>query len=448
MKAGTALIAGLIGVTVLAGTGLVRSARTAPDAGMIPALDAEPPLDLDVRTLARGQTLGQVLESAAIPLAEQQALLMAFREQASPRRMRDGTEVTFQRHVRDGSLRAVDIALSPDETVHLVREDVGGWRSQIVETPVWMDTVYVAGEIKDVLWNAVTGNPGLASMTVGDRALLIHKLDQIFQWQVDFSRQIREGDFFRFAFERQVRPDGSMREGHVLAAELVNQGTPLQAIWFDPSGDGQGSYYDAEGKSVRRAFLLKPLAYSRISSRFTLSRFHPVLKTWRAHVGVDYAAASGTPIMATADGIVVHRGRRGNYGNAVEIQHANGFLSRYAHLSGFAPGIKVGDRVRQEDIIGFVGMTGLASGPHLHYELRRRGGAPIDPLSVDLPQGDPVPAEAADVWNVHLASSMGLLERLPSQPATTVAALTSADLDESGRVRPASATASSEPPTR
>ncbi|MEZ4414903.1 MAG: peptidoglycan DD-metalloendopeptidase family protein [Gemmatimonadota bacterium] len=433
MQPGKALTVGLIGTSALFAMGLVRFGG-APDVGMIRPLQAEPPLSFDVHTLGTGQTLGQLMEAASLTINEQQELLMAFREQASPRRMRTGTEVTFQRNTRDGSLRAVDVALSPDETVHLTRQSLG-WQSETVQTPVWVDTVYVAGEIKDVLWNAVTGNPGLASMTPGDRALLIHKLDQVFQWQVDFSRQIQEGDFFRFAFERQVRPDGSMRDGVLLSAELINQGASYRAIWFDPDGDGQGSYFDAEGKSVRRAFLLKPLSYSRISSRFTMSRFHPILKTWRAHTGVDYAAASGTPVMATADGVVVHRGRRGNYGNAVEIQHPNGFLSRYAHLSAFPPGLKVGDRVHQEDIIGYVGMTGLATAPHLHYELRRRGSA-IDPLSVDLPQGNPVPDEEREVWDAHLAVSLALLERLPTQPAPTIASMTTDDLDESGRIRP------------
>ena len=430
MQLGKYLTLGTAAVLGLAGLGLVR-AGDAPDSGMVKPLYATPPLDLDIRTLGGGETLGQLLESAELSHNEQQELLMAFREQASPRRMRVGTEVTIQRHADSGALRGLEVGLSPDETVRLTRRPLG-WVSETVRTPVWIDTVFVAGEIKDVLWNAVAGNPTLGEMTPGDRALLIHKLDQIFQWQVDFSRQIQQGDFFRFSVERQVRPDGSMREATILSAELVNQGMPLHAIWFDPSGDGQGSYFDLEGKSVRRAFLLKPLSYSRISSRFTNSRFHPIRKTWRAHRGVDYAAARGTPVMATADGVVVKRGRSGSYGNLVEIQHSNGFVTRYAHLNGFAPGVKLGDRVRQEDVVGFVGMTGLATGPHLHYELRRRGTA-LDPLSVDLPQGDPVPAEAEELWGQHLQASLALLEQLPSEPAATVASLTAGDLDETGR---------------
>jgi murein DD-endopeptidase MepM/ murein hydrolase activator NlpD len=404
-----------------------------PDAGMISPIYAEPPELIDVLSLDRGQTLGGLLTEASLDFNEQEAVLLAFREQASPRRMRPGTEITLRRSKDDGNLRAVDVALSPDETVRLIREEYG-WRSEKVETPVWVDTVYVAGEIEDVLWNAVTQNPGLAEMTPGDRAQLINKLDQIFQWQVDFSRQIQRGDFFRFAYERRVRPDGTTRDGRILAAELNNTGTSLFAIWFDPDGDELGSYFDREGKSVRRAFLLRPIVYSRISSRFSSSRFHPILKRWRAHSGIDFAASSGTPIMATADGVIVKRGRLGGLGNAIEIQHPNGFVTRYGHMSRFASGLKAGSRVKQEQVIGYVGMTGLASGPHLHYELRRRGRA-LDPLSVDLPKGDPVPEDAWDVWTAGRDLSLALLDGLPTGPAPTIATLTADDVDERGNIR-------------
>jgi murein DD-endopeptidase MepM/ murein hydrolase activator NlpD len=147
---------------------------------------------------------------------------------------------------------------------------------------------------------AVVGNPVLNSMSPGDANRLIDQLDKVFQWQIDFSRQIRVGDTYRFAFEREVRPDGSMRAGRLLAAEMVTANTAYHALWFDPNEDGDGSYYNLEGESVRGEFLLKPLTYRRISSTFTNSRFHPLLKTWRAHRGIDYAADRGTDIMATS----------------------------------------------------------------------------------------------------------------------------------------------------
>ena len=212
-----------------------------------------------------------------------------------------------------------------------------------------------------------------------------------------------------------------MRTGQLLAAELVNSGTPFYAIWFDPNGDGEGSYFDLEGESVRRAFLLRPLAYRRISSLFTNSRYHPILQTWRSHRGVDYAANAGTDVMATSDGVVIHRGMDGAYGNSVEVRHSNGFMTRYAHLRGFRSGIAVGSRVRQGDIIGYVGMTGLATGNHLHYEMLR-SGRHIDPLSVDLPAGDPVPSQDRARWVQDMNVRVAFLERIPgSNPIRFVA---------------------------
>ena len=381
-----------------------------PEVGRLARVYVPPAEVVRIYSLNSGQTFGGLL-NGIVSANEQASLLMAFREHASPRRMRQGTEISLRFLPEGEELRGVDVALTPDETVRLSR-DLLGWRSELIETPVYIDTLYATGEIEDVLWNAVVMNPILAGLTFEDRNNLIDHLDQVFQWQVDFSRQIRVGDTYRFAFEREVRPDGSMRAGKLLAAELVNQGTAFHAIWFDPNGDGRGSYFDLEGESVRRAFLLKPLAYRRISSRFTNSRFHPVLRTWRSHRGVDYAADSGTEIMATSDGVVIQRGPDGGYGNSVQIRHPNGFVTRYAHMRGFRSGVVVGSRVKQGDVIGYVGSTGLATGPHLHYEMLR-GGRHIDPLSVDLPAGDPVPADDRLRWRDEMTVRVALLETIP-----------------------------------
>ena len=381
-----------------------------PDVGRLARVHVPPAEIVRIYSLNSGQTFGGLL-NGVISANEQASLLMAFREHASPRRMRLGTEISLRFFPRDEDLRGVDIALTPDETVRLSREPLG-WRSEMIQTPIFVDTLYASGEIETVLWNAVVRNPVLSELTFEDRNGLIDHLDQVFQWQVDFSRQIRVGDTYRFAFEREVRPDGSMRAGKLLAAELVNSGTAYHAVWFDPNGDGRGSYFDLEGESVRRAFLLKPLAYRRISSRFTNSRFHPILQTWRSHRGVDYAADAGTEIMATSDGVVIHRGFDSSYGNSIQIRHPNGFVTRYAHMRAFRSGIVVGSRVKQGDVIGYVGSTGLATGPHLHYEMLR-SGRHIDPLSVDLPAGDPVPSEDRARWSDEMSVRVALLETIP-----------------------------------
>ena len=381
-----------------------------PDVGELGVVWAPPAERIEIYSLGRGQTFGGLL-NRVVDANEQAALLLAFQEHADPRRMRERTEITLRYLAENDSLRGIDVAISPDQTVRLDR-DVVGWSSGLIQTPVYVDTLFASGEIETVFWSSVVNNPVLDGLTFEDRNRLIDHLDQVFQWQMDFSRQIRVGDTYRFAFEREVRPDGSMRAGRLLAAEFVNGGTPYHAVYFDPNDDGEGSYFDLEGASVRRAFLLKPLAYRRISGRFVNARRHPVLNTIRAHRGIDYAADSGTEIMATSDGVVIHRGPKGSFGNTVEIRHPNGWITRYAHLRAFRSGVNVGTRVKQSDIIGYVGMTGLASGPHLHYEMLR-GGRQIDPLSVDLPAGDPVPADDQDRWRTEMGGRVALLESIP-----------------------------------
>jgi murein DD-endopeptidase MepM/ murein hydrolase activator NlpD len=328
--------------------------------------------------------------------------------------MREGTRIALRWRRDDHRLRGVDVVLDGDETVRLHRDE-SGWSSDLVYTPVQVDTLLVRGDIQDLLYNAVTRHPVLEDLPWADRVGIVDRLDKVFQWQVDFSRQVRSGDTYRFALEREVRPDGSMRSGHLIVAEYVNQGTPYRAIWFDPNEDGDGTFYDEEGKSVRRAFLLKPIPLSRISSRFSNARLHPVLNRVRAHRGVDFAANTGTPIQATSDGVVVYADWKGDLGRLVEIRAPNGWVSRYGHMSGYGPGIRVGTRVRQGQVIGYVGSTGLATGPHCHYELRRNGQA-LDPLSIKLPPGDPVPTSAWGRWALESEERLDLLASLPGPP--------------------------------
>ena len=378
------------------------------DAGILAPVAAAPPEVAEHASLRRGQTLGSLFLAASISTNERVAVLAAFGERANPRRLRAGTQVTYWRDRRNDALTAVEVGLGPDSTVYLDRAG-DGWNSRTMRTPVATDTVFIEGAIRSSLWMAVMGDPSLQFMPSGDRAKLMDGLDRVFQWEVDFHRQVRQGDSYRVVFERAVRPDGSMRgNGRIVAAEFVNRGTPFRAFWFDASGNGEGAYYDAEGRSVQRQFLLKPLEYRRISSRVQSARFHPVLRTWRAHNGVDYAANVGVPVMATANGVVTHSGWRGSYGNLVEIRHSNGFVTRYAHLSGFGSGVTAGARVRQGQTIGFVGMTGMATGPHLHYELRRNGRVE-DPLDVRIPPGEPIPEARWSRWEARLAAGRALL---------------------------------------
>jgi murein DD-endopeptidase MepM/ murein hydrolase activator NlpD len=210
-------------------------------------------------------------------------------------------------------------------------------------------------------------------------------------------------------YERLVRPDGTARASKVLAVQMEINGRSHEAYLFR-APDGSEVYYGRDGSSLKRAFLRAPLEFRRISSAFSKSRFHPVLGVSRPHNGVDYAAASGTPVRAVGDGIIGRAGWGGGYGNVVDIRHSRGYTSRYAHLRGFAPGIRAGARVRQGDIIGYVGATGLATGPHLHYEFHSNG-RPVDPNSIRYLTGEPLSPRNRALFDRSVGLQLGFLDR-------------------------------------
>ena len=374
-------------------------------------IPAQPREDEFAYALETNQTLGDLFNKFLNP-NDQDALLSALRVHIDPRRVREGTTVRV-RSERGGleGVKSVEVTLNADEMVQLL-PSTESWNSRLISTPTTVDTIWASGNIESSLWNSLIRNQDLAQVVQVDREKLVLELNDVFKWQVDFVRQIQAGDSYRFAFEREIRSSGTMRTGHVLAAELINQNRSYTAVWFDPNGDGEGTYYDLDGKSVKGAFLLSPIELRhRISSRFTTSRFHPILKTWRAHRGVDYAAPTGTPVQATGNGVIVHRARESTYGNRIDIQHPNGWTTRYAHMNAFARGFSVGSRIKQGDIIGYVGMTGLATGPHLHYEMLLHGRHE-DPLGIDLPSGDPVPNDQWDQWQVQKLDRLAFLDEL------------------------------------
>lgn len=402
-------VVALCGLAV-AGSAIAR--RSVPETEVAETVYAALPARAEVHRIERGRTFGAILHDAGLGTADYGRVLGAFSDEAEPRRLKTDTEVRIHwlEHPGGERLHRIEVGLDRDRTVVV---DCSGesCAASTVTLDTTVDTVYAAGRIETNLWSAVTNLPELASATRADRRNFVLSLDKVFQWQIDFSRQILPGDTYRFVFERERRPDGSMRTGHLLSAELVNNGKAYHAIWFDPNNDGRGTWYDLEGQSVRRAFLMKPIELSRISSRFGM-RHHPILKQWRNHNGVDYAASRGTPVQSTGAGVVVRRNRSGTYGNVVDVRHPNGFLTRYAHLDGFARGLAVGSRVAQGEVIGFVGMTGMATGYHLHYEMHVSGRA-VDPLSIELPAEDPVPEDDRARWEAESAARIALLFSLP-----------------------------------
>ena len=403
-----ALVAALsIGAIAIAGPRVEDVDPTrAPTLGVFYAAPAE---QVETHAMSAGETLTGVLATARITGQEMTDLLLGLREHLNPRRLNAGTEITVRRWNHDAAMRAVEVRVNADTTVRLTRETLG-WNSDVLVTPVELDTVYNSGRIDAgrTLYEAMVTDEA-STVPVPDRTDLVYRLAEVFEFKLDFTREIQPGDSYRLAYEREARPDGSARARRILAAEIISAGKSYTAVLFDAPGVGP-QYYDAKGGSLRKGFMRYPIEFARITSRFNSNRRHPVLGISRAHLGTDIGAASGTPVRATADGTVTFAGRQGGYGNMVIIRHANGLTTRYAHLRGFARGIRSGGRVSLKQTIGYVGMTGLATGPHLHYELRRNGQA-IDAQKASLPDAPPLEARHRQEFLAVAAQRMGLLDR-------------------------------------
>jgi murein DD-endopeptidase MepM/ murein hydrolase activator NlpD len=280
----------------------------------------------------------------------------------------------------EGELLALRYFVNASSLLEVARgpEGLSARQRAIAEAP---RLVYKTATIRSSLFAATD--------SVGIPDAIAMQLARVFATDIDFHSDLRKGDRFSVIYEMIYEAGQLVAPGRILAAQFVNDGRVHHAVLFEDD-EGAEAYYSLDGTSKAKAFLRSPVEFSRVSSGFG-TRFHPIFKNWRAHTGVDFAAPQGTRVLATADGHVVSAGARGGYGNAVEIRHGSGINTLYAHLSGFASGIRAGARVRQGQVIGFVGATGFATGPHLHYEFKV-AGIHQDPLRVALPKADPVPA--------------------------------------------------------
>ena len=303
-----------------------------------------------------------------------------------PRRLRAGLVFNFRRPVGASEPTEVVVRTGAEERLRMERAEED-W-NLARETIAWRrDTARVSGGIASSLYDALDQSVPDDVLEAGERIRLAWDLADVYAWNIDFTRDIQPGDRFAVVLEKRVSEEGEVRFGRVLAAELTVSGKPLTAIRFDH--EGQTGFYDADGKSLRRAFLRAPVEFRRISSNFSRARFHPILKVYRRHAGIDYSASAGTPVMAAGDGTVVRAGWSGGYGNLIEIRHRNGITTRYGHLRGLAQGIRSGTRVSQGDVIGYVGSTGLSTAPHLHYEFLVNG-VQRDPRRVQMNEGPPI----------------------------------------------------------
>ena len=301
-----------------------------------------------------------------------------------------------------GALLSLRYFVGPG-TVMEVTRGPDGYSARERATAVSPRAYYKSATIKSSLFAATdaAGIPDAIAM----------QLARIFSTDIDFHVDIRGGDSFSVIYEMNYEGGELVAPGRILAAEFVNQGHTYSAVLF-PDEDGNDAYYELDGTSRAKAFLRSPVEFSRVSSGFG-KRFHPIFKNWRAHTGTDFAAPKGTRVLAVADGHVVFAGWRNGYGNTVEIRHGGGVSTLYGHLSGFAAGIRAGTRVKQGDPIAFVGATGWATGPHLHYEFKI-AGIQQDPMKVALPKATPVPARLRARFDVEAAGAGARIEMVRS----------------------------------
>ncbi|MGB7061626.1 MAG: M23 family metallopeptidase [Candidatus Zixiibacteriota bacterium] len=287
------------------------------------------------------------------------------------------------------------------ERCTLTREN--GEMTTVVE-PVEFQCIVksLQGEIESSLWLSMIG--------LCQSPELIMKLTEVFEWEIDFLTEPRKGDRFRVMFEEYYKGGDFVRYGDILAAEYSSSDGAHQALLYR-SPEGRKGYFDPSGKSVRKAFLKSPLNYRRISSRFSYSRFHPIFKRYRPHLGVDYAAPVGTPVVASGDGVISFAGWKRGFGKIVEIRHPNGFVTMYGHLSRFARGITRGATVRQKDLIGYVGSTGCSTGPHLDYRVKADGRY-VNPLRMVAPPTDPIRKEYREDFRRHCENLLYALDLL------------------------------------
>jgi murein DD-endopeptidase MepM/ murein hydrolase activator NlpD len=366
--------------------------------------------EISVEVKAR-DTLDQIFRRLELSLTDLANIRSLEAARHALDKLRPGDLLTF--FTRGEELVGLKRPLNLSQTLHVERNDTG-FVASVLEVPLQRNVVTAAGTIESSLFAAGT--------TAGLRDITTMELAEVFRWDVDFALDLRTGDSFTLIYEQLERDGEIVADGNILAAEFINDGKRYRAVRYENAA-GKADFYTPEGVSLRKAFLKSPVQFSRISSVFNPKRRHPVLNTIRAHRGVDYAAPTGTPVRAAGAGRVQFRGVKGGFGNVVEIAHSGKVVTRYGHLSRFAKGVGNGSKVEQGELIGYVGSTGLATGPHLHFEYIERG-VYVDPQKAmrRAEPGPPVPAAERGEFDLQTAP---LLAQLDARQVATGAALVS-----------------------
>ncbi|HEY1181539.1 MAG TPA: peptidoglycan DD-metalloendopeptidase family protein [Rhodocyclaceae bacterium] len=371
-----------------------------PQAALVATESSNLPFVREERIL-RGDTVAALLnrigadDPAALSFLVTHDTARAIARQLSP-----GKTITAQ--IGDkGELLSLIFPLNggKDQALFVERQNDGSFKA--TERGLELQTIVQikSAEIRYTLFGATDA--------AGIPDAIATQLADIFGGDIDFHSDLRKGDRFSVVYETMLHQGKPVRTGRILAAEFVNNGSTYRAFWYG-RGD-TGGYYTAEGKNIRKAFLRSPLEFTRITSGFTTARFHPVLQTWRAHKGIDFGAPTGTKIKATADGVVDFAGKQNGYGNVIVLRHQGAYTTLYGHMSAFAAGMHKGARVSQGDVIGYVGATGMATGPHLHYEFRING-VHQNPMTIAMPSAPPLTAAQLPDFKAKTQAYLGQIE--------------------------------------
>lgn len=357
--------------------------------------------------IAPGDTIGALLQQWLSP-PQINSLLTASKNTYSLARIRAGQPYLVQ--LEQGDLTRFEYEIDDTQRLVIVREiedEISRWKASLEKIAYSVTLIKVEGEIKSNLFESMS--------KLGERPSLAVRLADIFAWEINFIRDIQPGDSFRMLVEKRYRDGIFKGYGHIPVAEFVNKKKKFEAFHFQDSF-GNPAFFTAAGESLRRAFLKAPLAFTRISSHYSTARRHPILDTVRPHLAVDYAAPTGTPVRAIGSGAVAFRGYGQGAGNYISLKHSNGYESMYMHLSGFAKGLKQGGSVRQGEVIGYVGSTGYATGPHLDFRMKRNGQF-LNPEKVLSPRDEAVPKNKLEEFKNNRDRQRAILDASSDEPA-------------------------------
>lgn len=375
--------------------------HTAPSATAAAAVPQTQPANYTELVVHSGDSLSSLLNPQGISPQTIYRLVNSSSLTKGLSNMRPGQKLRLFKDAQ-GQLVQLQYLKNLEETLQVDLQNDGSYTSRVLHSPLEARPVYRSGIIEDSLFVAASKHQ------VPEE--IIMQLVSIFGWDIDFALDIRRGDSFTVIYEDLFKDNQRVRSGKILAAEFINQGQSIRAVRYT-NPDGDANYFSPEGLSMRKAFLRSPVKFSRISSGFSKARWHPVLGKWRSHKGVDYAASRGTPVRASGDGKVIHVGTKGGYGKTVILAHGGKYSTLYAHLSRYATNMYKGKKIKQGQVIGYVGKTGLATGPHLHYEFRVNG-VHRNPLTVKLPAAEPVASHLKPDFNKQTEDLIAQLEVL------------------------------------